>query len=282
MKLILSVFLAACALLPLNLAAQDNPVAELPWEFGPTTGAIGNVATIDVPDGYAFLGVEGTRQFNVLLENPPDGSDSYTLAPQDLSWMAFFSFDPSGYIEDSESLDASAILASVKSGTAQANIERQKNGWATLNILGWSFEPKYDTQIKALEWAILAQQDTAEGPSQVVNYNTRLLGRKGVMQVVVVTGPETLDSSIASFKSLLPSYKFAAGESYAEYRPGDRVAEYGLAALITGGAAAVATKKGFFGVIAAFFAAAWKLVLAAFIGLLAWVASLFKRKKEPE
>jgi uncharacterized membrane-anchored protein len=78
---------------------------------------------------------------------------------------------------------------------------------------------------------------------------------------------------------LLNGYSFNAGESYAEYRPGDKVAEYGLAALIVGGAAAVAAKKGLFGVLATFLAAAWKFLVAAVVGALAWVRKKFGAKK---
>jgi uncharacterized membrane-anchored protein len=60
------------------------------------------------------------------------------------------------------------------------------------------------------------------------------------------------------------------GERYAEFKQSDRVAEFGLAALIAGGAAALATKKGFWAIIAGFLAAAWKFVAAAVIGVLAW------------
>lgn len=278
MKFLMAALLAALAFLPFRATAQENPIADLPWEFGPTTGAIGTIATIQVPEGHAFLGLEGTRKLNVLLENPPTGADLYTLAPEDLSWIAFFAFSQTGYVKDTETLDPAAILTSIKEGTAQANVQRRENGWSPVEVVGWSFEPKYDNKIKALEWAILAQAED----EQIINYNTRLLGRKGVMEVVIVTAPDKLNTSIASFKDLLPSYKFAQGESYAEYRAGDHVAEYGLAALITGGAAAAAAKKGFFGIIAAFFAAAWKLILAALIGVGIWVKSLFGRKPKPE
>jgi len=278
MKLFLAVVLAAFALgAPRASSAQDSPVAQLAWEVGPTTGAIGDKATIKVPEGMAFLGADGTRKLSVLLENPDSGTPTYTLAPQDLSWLAFFSFNETGYIKDNESLDADSILSSVKQGTEQANVERRKQGWDPINVVGWSFQPKYDNTTKALEWAILAQAEKSK--QQVVNYNTRLLGRKGVMEVVVVASPEALATSIASFKGLLPGYDFAAGERYAEYRAGDHVAEYGLAALITGGAAAVAAKKGFFGAIAAFLAAAWKFVLAGVVAIGAWIRSLFARKK---
>jgi len=279
MNRFLATLLAAVALVvPCELRAQENPLADLPWQFGPTTGAISTKASIEVPKGYAFLGPEGTRKLNVLMQNPDSGVDTYTFAPEDMTWTAYFNFNETGYVKDTESLDAAEILASVKEGTKQANVERNKQGWDELNILGWSFEPKYDASTKALEWAILAE--SAKSRQQIVNYNTRLLGRKGVMEVVVVATPQDLDASIAAFKGLLPGYDFAAGEKYSEYRDGDHVAEYGLAALITGGAAAVAAKKGLFGAIGAFLAAAWKFVLAGLVGFGAWLKSRFSSKKE--
>jgi uncharacterized membrane-anchored protein len=279
MKQFFAFLLAVVALAaPRSAFTQESPLSQLPWQFGPTTGKLGSRASIEVPKGYAFLGPEGTRQLNVLMQNPDSGEDSYTFAPEDMTWTAYFQFSETGYIKDNESLDANEILSSVRAGTNQANVERRKNGWDELNVVGWSFEPKYDSSTKSLEWAILAE--TEKSKQQIVNYNTRLLGRKGVMEVVVVATPQDLNQSIAAFKGLLPGYDFASGEKYSEFKPGDHVAEYGLAALITGGAAAVATKKGFFGAIAAFLAAAWKFVLAGLVGLGAWLKSLFSRKQD--
>src|SRR3546814_10438368 len=102
---------------------------------------------------------------------------------------------------DLEKLGPDDILSSIREGTEASNIERERRGWDTMKILGWSFKPQYDEQINALEWAILAQMD--HGGGQLINYNTRLLGRRGVMEVVRVDDPQTLDGSIASFKELV-------------------------------------------------------------------------------
>jgi uncharacterized membrane-anchored protein len=279
MKVIQFVLAVLLACASIGAWAEDSAIAKLPWQRGPTTGKIADKATIQVPLGYVFLDVSGTKKLNELMHNPPDSSSTYTFAPEDLSWIGFFSFNDVGYIKDENDIDADKILASVREGTAQGNTERQSRGWHTLKVLGWSFEPKYDSQIKSLAWAILAEDEKSH--AKIVNYNTRLLGRRGVMEVVVVSDPESLNSSIAAFKGNLPGFQFTQGESYAEYRPGDHVAAYGLAALITGGAAAVAAKKGFFGVIAGFLAAAWKLVVAAFLGMGAWLRSLFSKKQKP-
>lgn len=278
---------ALLCLLPVGMTrAQDaateeqDPVAALPWEHGPTTGKIGERATIEVPEGYSFLGADGARQLDVLFENPPTGTDQYVVASEDLSWVAYFSFSDIGYIKDDEVLDADNMLVSIREGTEEGNVERRSRGWETLNILGWSFKPQYDKQLNALEWAVLGQTEPSQ--SKVINYNTRLLGRRGVMEVVLVTDPEVMDASIAQFKAMVPGYSFADGEKYSEFKPGDHVAEIGLAALITGGAAAVASKKGFFAAIAVALAKFWKLVLLGIVGIGVAFKKLFKGKDKDE
>lgn len=274
--LVLVALLLACA--GTAAMAQQSPVAALPWHVGPTTVKLGDHASLNVPEGYAFLDAAGTRSLNNILHNPPANGDQYTLAPKTLNWIAFFAYEDIGYVKDDEKLDPDAILQSYRDGTVEGNKERKSRGWAELNILGWSAKPEYDTQIKSLAWSILLED--ADNHKHIVNYNTRLLGRHGVMDVTVVTAPTTLATSIGDFKSTLPGFQFTQGESYAEYRPGDRVAEYGLAALITGGALAVAAKKGLFTVIGGFLVAAWKFVLAGFVALSAWIKNLFKKKQQ--
>jgi uncharacterized membrane-anchored protein len=57
------------------------------------------------------------------------------------------------------------------------------------------------------------------------------------------------------------------------------VAEFGLAALVLGGAAAVATKKGFWAVIGGFLAAFWKLLAGLAVAAVAALGGLFKKKQ---
>src|SRR5262249_44723862 len=120
-----------------------------------------------------------------------------------------------------------------------------------------------------LEGAIRAE---SEG-QPILNYNTRILGRKGVMEVVVLVPPHNLSTILPKFRDLLKDYEYKSGQTDAEDRPADKMAKYGLAALITGGAVAVAAKTGLLTVIALFFKKAWKLLV---IGVVA-VVSFFKR-----
>ncbi len=257
---------AAClSCLPLQAQASgEGGLSSLDWLHGPASGVIGARATIDVPEGFAFLGAADTRRMMEMMENIP-GDEEYVIAPVDMDWFAVFAFDEIGYVKDDEVLDSDAVLASLRQGNDLANTERRRRGWGTMDILGWKFPPRYDDAVKRLEWATLLKVNSRG--TEVTNYNTRFLGRAGVMGVVVVADPEQLDSAVAEFKQIAVGFSYIQGQRYAEFRSGDRIAEYGLAALITGGAVAVATKKGL-----------WKFIGIGVVALLAWLGSLFKRR----
>ena len=272
---VMAVFLL---LVSTNLSAQVQTIEDLSWEHGPSVGHLGTTATVKVPEGYAFLGPDGARELNRLTENPDPGFDEYVLARDDLSWIAYFSYDEIGYVKDDEELDSEELLTSATDGTEASNEERAENGWPALHVTGWAFEPQYDSNLNSLEWAFRLRSEGSQ--YDTINYNTRLLGRSGVMNVLVVTGADELQTAVADFKSTLPGYAFSPGQKYAEFREGDRVAEYGLAALVTGGAVAVASKKGLFAAIGIFLLKAWKLVMAAVLGVGYWLRKRMGGKQD--
>lgn len=106
----------------------------------------------------------------------------------------------------------------------------------------------------------------------VINFNTRLLGRGGVMRVTLVTDPTTLSPTLPKFKNVLAGFDFKKGQKYAEFRQGDKVAKYGLTALVVGAASAVAVKTGMFKWI-------WKALVAGFLALVVFLKRLYSRKK---
>jgi len=112
---------------------------------------------------------------------------------------------------------------------------------------GLATSPHYETQTNRLEWAVTGKD--LKSNVEVVNFNTRILGRGGVMSVVLIAEPQDLSAATDEFKSTLAGFSYSPGQRYAEYRPGDKVAKYGLAALVTGGAAAIAVKTGLWKVI---------------------------------
>ena len=151
---------------------------------------------------------------------------------------------------------------------------KEVSGTVMRDLLG---SPKYEKNSKRLSWAFLLLDDDSN--NKIVNYETRILGRNGVMSVTLVTSPENLNRSIIELNNSLSTFKFNSGERYSEYKKGDRVAEFGLAALIAGGAAAVASKKGLWAILMGLLIAAKKFAFVIIIGLFAGIASLFKRKK---
>jgi uncharacterized membrane-anchored protein len=265
-------------LAPVLAIGQTDVRAELGklnWVNGPAKGEIGTKASIQVPKDYVFLGERDTRRFIELMGNPPS-DNHYLIAPKSLNWFAVFSFNESGYVKDDEKIDADALLKQMKENDGPSNEERKNLGMELLYTDGWQVEPHYDAQTKRLEWGMRLR--TAAGQMNI-NYTSRILGRSGVMSAVLVSGVESLAQDTQEFKAVMQKFSYNSGETYAEFKQGDKIAEYGLAALILGGAAAVATKKGFWAVIGGFIAAFWKVLVAAAVAAFAGLGSIFKKKK---
>ena len=235
-------------LLTFAAQAQREPgqiieeLQKLAWQRAPGDGTIGAKAKIRIPEGYSFLDERNTRRCLELMGNPPR-DNHYLIAPSNLDWFAVFSFDPVGYVKDDEKIDAAALLDSLKKGDEPGNEERKRLGMAPIYTDGWHVPPHYDSNSKRLEWGMRLRDEKG---SMHVNYTSRLLGRSGVMSAVLVSSPQTLNDDMKAFNGALASYQFNAGEQYAEFKSGDKIAEYGLAALVVGGAAAAAAKAGLF------------------------------------
>ena len=238
---LLAVVAPAAAQRPENVDQVAREFQALAWQRGPAEGRIGATATIKVREGQAFLDAPNTRRFLELNQNP-GRDDHYALVPQNGGWFAIFWFEGTGYVKDDEKLDPDALLKSLRDSDTPANEERKRLGMKPLYTDGWQVPPHYDVNTRRLEWGVRLRRDDGR---VAINYTIRILGRRGVMHTTLVTDVGTIDHDIAEFKTALKGYDFVAGERYAEWRSGDRVAEYGLAALVLGGAAVVATKSGF-------------------------------------
>jgi uncharacterized membrane-anchored protein len=244
----------------------QNEFAKLPWQAPPATGQIGGVAQIGLANDLRFLDADGTSRFLKLTDNPSRDNE-FTLAPATLAWFAIFTFDKSGYVKDDERIDPDELLAVLKKQNESSIEERRRLRLPILHLEGWAVEPHYDSETHRLEWGTRFSQDKGE---ITVNYTVRILGRSGVMSAILVSSPETLDADKREFKTALRGFAFKTGETYAEFRQGDRVAQYGLAALIVGGAAAVATSSGLMKGLG-------KLVAFGALGAFAAVGAFFKR-----
>jgi uncharacterized membrane-anchored protein len=231
------------------------------------------MAQVTLPEGFLFADAAGTRRFLELTQNPSSGRELGTVLRRegDSTWFVIFEFRDIGYVkdDDKDSLDASALLSSIKQGTEAGNAERKKRGWSTMEIVGWQRPPFYEQGTNNLTWAIRGR---SEG-SETINYSVRLLGRSGVMDADLVLGPEQLAGALPEFNTLLEGFTFKDGHRYAEWRSGDKVAAYGLTALVAGGAGAAIAKSGLLGKL-------WKAVVAGVVALLALVKKLLGGRQE--
>lgn len=257
-------------------------ILAIKWQPGPTTGALGDVAEVAVPEGFIFADGDGTRKFLELNQNPTNGSELGMIATPDLSWFVTFDFDDSGYVKDDDKgeLDADAILDALKEGTKAGNEARKARGWRTVSLLGWASPPKYDEATNNLEWATKLQSDSTQHVS--VNHSIRLLGRRGVMNADLVVSPETYVSALPPAKQMLAGFQFKSGQRYSEWKQGDRVAAIGLTGLITGGALAAAAKSGLLGKLGSVIAKGGKAIIALVAAAGAAIARAFSNKKNPQ
>ena len=239
------------------------------WQNGPSSATLGTVADVRIPTGYMFAGAADTIKLMDVMGNIPSKQELGLLAPQTFDWFVIYEFEGVGYVKDDEknSLDADALLKSIRQGTERGNKIRKARGLPAMRNIQWVTKPHYDEKTHNLEWSISGEDDTGD---QFVNHNTRLLGRKGIMVVTLVADPKDMVEVLPSFRTSLDDFSFKTGNTYAEFREGDKLAGYGLTALVAGGAAAVAVKTGLFKYLG-------KFLIFIFAGLAAFFKKLWAK-----
>jgi uncharacterized membrane-anchored protein len=285
--------LLACLLLiastnAVNAATDDDAIR------GPATIPLGSkLATINLPSGYVFIGKEKTKK--VLEQQGSVGENALGMIVPEKDPNSFWMlcrYEDCGYVkdDDAEKLNADEILQTYKDGVAGQNEDRKRLNLPPMYIAGWAEKPHYDKAQHHVVWAIGGKdKEDADAPVTDVNYNTRILGRRGVLSLNLITAPQTLSTYKPNAAQLLTATTFDKGEAYADYRPGkDKTAGFGIAGLVLGGGAmAAAAKLGLLGGL-------WKWILATVLILKKFIivavvaggaalSKLFKRApKSPE
>jgi len=216
----------------------------------------------------------GAKDFLELNQNIPSGDELGILAPDGFPWFVVFEFDEVGYVKDDEkgSLDAKAMLETIQRGTENANKEKKRRGWTTVSVVGWIRPPHFDNDTHNLEWALALK---GEEGGLTANHNTRYLGRRGVMRVNLVVDSNEMDKVLPEFRKVMRSFHYTPDNSYRAFVKGDKIAEYGLTALVVGGAAAAASKTGLL-------KSMWKLLVAGVLGIGALIRKLLGSRNSEE
>lgn len=269
-------------------ASERQPERKFNWTQGPNKVAVGHEISLDLPADYIYLGGQQAKDLMVSMGNFQNEQLLGVVADRnDTSWFALLEYIPDGYVKDDEKIDADDLLKSYKEGTEEANKERVQKGFHALHVDGWETPPSYDKTQHRLTWALRARSDAGLS----VNYDTRVLGRRGYLSLVLLTGAETFAQNKVHANKLLDVTKFDQGARYEDFdkSKGDKVAEYGLTGLILGGAGLGAAKLVKLGLFAKFgkfllliFAKAGKGIILLFGGIAAAIGKLFGRKSDDD
>ncbi|RZK16037.1 MAG: DUF2167 domain-containing protein [Hymenobacter sp.] len=250
-------------------AIIDSMQRSLTYQTGHLT-LPGGVGELTVPAGYRYLDSAQSRRVLTKYWHNPDGTSLGMLFPKDKgpldehSWAYVIEYNPMGYVKDDDASDINytELLADMQKEMEEENPEREKSGFEAIHLMGWGATPYYDKAQHTLHWAKLLRFGSS--PDSTLNYNVRLLGRKGVLVLNAVASPEQLPAIKASIPGLLANVSFAKGQQYTDYNAGiDEVAAYTIGGLVAG---KVLAKVGFFAIILKF----WKLGILALGG--AWAA----------
>lgn len=255
-----------------NRSAQDGP-ADL---------ALAAQAVLHLPAGHRWVPMPLAGRVLSAMGNPGEDPKLQGLVfpAGGERWFMTVRYEDAGHVKDDDARDwkADELLQSYKDGTEAANAERAAMGVPGLEVIGWVEPPAYDATTHRLVWAMSSREKGAPADQpQGVNYNTYALGREGYFSLNLITGLAELPTYRPVAASMLSALEYNPGKRYADFDEStDKVAEYGLAALVVG----VAAKKlGLLAVVLAFVLKFAKVGLLAVAGIGAVAARVFKRKK---
>ena len=243
----------------------------------------GGISALEVPNGFRYLDSAQSRTVLTRYWHNPNGASLGMLFPATLSpldenaWAYVIEYDPSGHVKDDDADDIKYddLLQEMRDDLVDANKARTAAGYEPVALVGWASAPYYDKATHTLHWAKTLK--FGNSPDNTLNYNVRVLGRKGVLILNAVGSAQQLGDIKASIPGLLSAVSFAKGQQYTDFNSGlDEVAAYGIGGLIAG---KVLAKIGLFAVMLKF----WKLGLLALSGVWAAVKRYFTGKgKAPE
>ena len=267
-------------------AEQDPKHPRLVPKVGPATIELGHDLTLALPENYVFFDKDQANQLMESMGNMKSDDRIGIVTRENASWLISMTYVEEGYVKDDEAekLDANEILNAIKEGTEEANKFREERGFAAVHVEGWTEPPRYDRAVHHVVWALKA--NSKNGAS--LNYNTRILGRRGYASLNLIDDPEHVEASKPEAAKFLAATTFNKGARYEDFdNKKDKVAEYGLAALIAGGAGAAALKLVKVGLLAKFggklialLIAGKKLIVLAGVAIAAFLRKLFGGKSK--
>ncbi len=229
---------------------------ELKYQTGTINFTSGN-ATLNVPKGFKFLdGAQTQKVLKDLWGNPEDTTILGSILPENKTvidsdcWMFVINYVEDGFVKDGDAdeINYDDLLKDMKEEITAANADRTAQGFPSIQLMGWASKPFYDKNLKVLHWA--KELKFGKDETNTLNYDLRVLGRKGMYNISAVAGMAQLNDVKKSIPLIINSVQYKAGFKYSDFdEDNDHVAEWTIGGLIAG---KVLAKVGFFAILAKF------------------------------
>lgn len=247
----------------------------------------GGKATLNVPQNFRYLDPDDARKIlEIAWGNPPGSQTLGMLFPSDTSplsqegWGVVIQYDHDGHVSDSDAqeIDYSELLENMQDETRQASEQRVQQGYGAIDLVGWAEPPSYNASTHKMYWA--KELKFGNAGENTLNYNIRVLGREGVLVLNAIAGMSQLGQIKREMDDVLTFSNFNEGHRYEDFNAStDKVATYGLAALVGG---AVAAKTGLLAKLIAILVAGKKFIIIALVAIGGIFMKLFGRKSKEE
>jgi uncharacterized membrane-anchored protein len=241
------------------------------------------IAQLNVPKGFKYLNAEQSQYvIHDLWGNPARTDVIGMLFPEtggpyaDSNYAFIISYDEIGHVEDDEAdkVDYDQMMKDWHAAEKEANSERLKQGYPSIHIVGWAQKPYYDKSTKVLHWA--KELEFGGEDSHTLNYDVRILGRKGILSLNAVAQMSELNLVKKDINKVLGIAEFTEGNKYTDFDSNiDKVAVGGIAAVV---GAKVLAKAGILAGIGKFL----KFIIIGIVALFGAIVKFFKGKKQDE
>jgi len=265
--------------------APESDAGQAVWKaaaaamkHGPQTIELREQARLTLPEGYGFVPEKEGAAVMEMMGNTTDPRFLGLIFPtsSEAQWFVTLDYEPSGYIKDDDAKvwNADELLQNLKEGTEAANEHRKEMGVPQLEVTRWVEKPTYDSPTHRLVWSAEARDKSGQQSDPTINYNTYVLGREGYVSLNLITTASTVEADKPSAHQLLEAVSFNDGKRYTDFNAStDKVAAYGLAALVGG----IAAKKlGLLAGLGVFFAKFAKLIIVGLGAAGTAIAKFFK------
>lgn len=254
---------------------QTRALLALHWSGAPQHLSASNSTLVPPKETSVVRGDEAAK-FEKIVNGRSDSDSEAIVQDFHSGDYVTLAYTNSGYVtvDDWTSVNPDEMLKSVKENTENGNDDRRSLGLDAVHVMGWLQKPVYDAATKTVRWAIESRQDTI--PAPIVNATALMLGRNGYEELVWVTSSKTYTPRGGLLDKVLTDEQFNTGARYRDHAAGDKLAGFGIAALVGTAAGATLYKVGAFAVLLLFLKKLWFLIAAAVLGGYRWLTSRLK------